>query len=83
MDLQDISRLPGWFRWKKIPTICEPSWSKQEANPTSTFHDFHPLILKHFCSFKPHREIAFWLILMEISQESVFSADCQIQEMSW
>lgn len=81
----DISRLPEWFRWKKEPTIHEASWSNQEANPnliTSTFHDFHPLILKHFCSFKPHGEVAFWLILMETSQERVFS-DVQIQAMSW
>lgn len=71
---------------KKIPTTCEPCWYKQEANPnliTSTFHGFHPLILKHFYCFKSHREVALWLILMEISQESVFSADFQIQEMSW
>lgn len=76
----------GEKKRKKESTICEPSCAKQEANPnliTSTFHDFHPLILKHFCSFKPHREVAFWLILMEISQESVFSDDFQRQVMSW
>lgn len=41
------------------------------------------LILKYFCSFKPHGEVAFWLILMETSQERVFSADFQIQEIPW
>lgn len=58
----DMSRLPGWFRWKKNQppvNLLAPNMRPKMNLLTSSFHDFQPFILKHLYSFKPHREVVF------------------------